>query len=185
LDLQREKTLIQAAKRGDADALGELYDAYVDRIYRYLFIRLNDRQLAEDLTADVFLRFVEGIQTYQDRDVPLFAWLYKIAHARLIDFYRRSQRIGMAAPLSETEISSDLDLDSDLIKIDREQKLSIAINRLKYDQRQVLLLRFIEGYNIEQTASALGKTIGAVKVIQHRALQALNRLLSNQDIDPK
>ena len=119
MDLQREKILIQAAKRGDPDALGVLYDAYVDRIYRYLFIRLNDRQLAEDLTADVFLRFVEGIHAYQDRDVPLFAWLYKIAHARLIDFYRRNQRIGTDATLSETEISNDLDLDSDLIKIDQ------------------------------------------------------------------
>ncbi len=144
--------------------------------------RVDSHEIAEDLTAEVFLRFVEGVGTYQDRNVPLLAWLYQIAHARLVDHYRQNQRVGTASDLESANLSVEDDVDGNLMKSYQKEKVQEALTTLKDDQRQVLLLRFIEGYNLQQTAEALGKTIGAVKVIQHRALQALNRTLTKQGV---
>jgi RNA polymerase sigma-70 factor, ECF subfamily len=182
VDSKREKALIHAAKRGDEAALGELYDANVDKIYRYLFYRVESHEVAEDLTAEVFLRFVEGVSAYQDRDVPLLAWLYQIAHARLVDHYRRTNRVGVEQDIETVTLSIEDDVDVNLMANYQKEKVQAAFTALKEDQRQVLVLRFIEGYNLQQTAESLGKTIGAVKVIQHRALQALNRALTQQGL---
>jgi RNA polymerase sigma-70 factor (ECF subfamily) len=175
--------LIRAAQRGNERAFGELYNAYVHDIYRYILYRVGSSETAQDLTAEVFLRVVEGLVRYQDRQIPLLAWLYRIAHARVIDYYRHAKRVGEQADLETVELSADDDLDSDLMLTFHQQKIREAIGKLPADQQQVILLRFIEGYNIQQTASVLGKSIGAVKMIQRRALQAMNLELSRQGID--
>jgi RNA polymerase sigma-70 factor (ECF subfamily) len=182
LDSKREQKLIRAAQRGNEQAFGELYNAYVQHVYRYVLYRINNMETAQDLTADVFLRAVEGLARYQDRQVPFLAWLYRIAHARVVDHYRRTQRVGTEESIDSVEVKVDEDLDSDLMLNYRQQKLREALNKLPGEQRQVLLLRFIEGYDIQQTADALGKTIGAVKMIQRRALQAMNMELTRQGV---
>lgn len=95
---QREQALIRAAQRGDQNAFAALYRAYVDKIYRYIFFRVESTQTAEDLTAEVFLRMVEGLPNYEDRNTPLLVWLYRIAHARVIDHYRRYRRTAEPDP---------------------------------------------------------------------------------------
>jgi RNA polymerase sigma-70 factor (ECF subfamily) len=182
LDSKREQKLIRAAQRGNEQAFGELYNAYVHHVYRYVMYRVNNTETAQDLTADVFLRAVEGLARYVDRQVPFLAWLYRIAHARVVDHYRRTQRVGTEENIDSVEVKVDEDLDSDLMMNYRQQKLREALNKLPGEQRQVLLLRFIEGYDIQQTADALGKTIGAVKMIQRRALQAMNMELTRQGV---
>lgn len=182
LEPKREQKLIQAAQRGNEQAFGELYNAYVQQVYRYVMYRVNNTETAQDLTADVFLRAVEGLARYENRQVPFLAWLYRIAHARVVDHYRRTQRVGTEENIDSVEVKVDEDLDTDLMLNYRQQKLREALNKLPGEQRQVLLLRFIEGYDIQQTADTLGKTIGAVKMIQRRALQAMNMELTRQGV---
>jgi RNA polymerase sigma-70 factor (ECF subfamily) len=86
LDSQRERQLIQAAQRGNEQAFGELYDAYVDRIYRYFVYRIHDPEIARELTSEVFMRMVRDLRSFELKGVTLLAWLYRIAHARAVDY---------------------------------------------------------------------------------------------------
>jgi RNA polymerase sigma-70 factor, ECF subfamily len=182
VDAKREQKLIRAAQRGDEHAFGELYNAYVHDIYRYILYRIGNPETAQDLTAEVFLRVVEGLVKYQDRQIPLLAWLYRIAHARVIDHYRRSKTAGEQEDIETVDLQTEDDLDSQLNANFKQEKLILAIRKLTSEQQQVILLRFIEGYNIQQTADVLGKSLGAVKMIQRRALQAMNLELTRQGI---
>jgi RNA polymerase sigma-70 factor (ECF subfamily) len=180
VERQREQALIKAAQRGDQNAFAALYRAYVDKIYRYILFRVESAQTAEDLTAEVFLRMVEGLPNYEDRSTPLLVWLYRIAHARIVDHYRRYKRTAEQASLDSVEIRADLDLDSALVAEYRTDQLRAALSRLTDAQRQVIVLRFIEGYNLESTARVMEKTVDAVKALQYRALQALAAALRAQ-----
>jgi RNA polymerase sigma-70 factor, ECF subfamily len=182
VELKREQGLIRAAQNGSEQALGEIYDAYVDKIYRYLLYRVDCAETAQDLTAEVFLRVVEGLGGYQDRDVPVLAWLYRIAYARLIDYYRDTNRIGKQQSIETIDVSQDDDLDGVLMSAYHQETVREALRLLTAEQQQVVQLRFMEGYSLQQTADALGKTIGAVKVLQHRALEALSRVLNKRGV---
>jgi RNA polymerase sigma-70 factor, ECF subfamily len=182
VDSKTEQKLIRAAQGGDEQAFGELYNAYVHDIFRYILYRVGSSEIAQDLTAEVFLRAVEGLVRYQDRQVPLLAWLYRIAHARVVDHYRHVHRVGQEDDIENVDLTAEDDLDSDLMMNYQQQKIREAIYKLPGEQQQVIVLRFIEGYNVQQTADVLGKTPGAIKMIQRRALQAMNLELSRQGI---
>jgi RNA polymerase sigma-70 factor (ECF subfamily) len=181
---KREQQLIRAAQQGDERAFGELYSAYMHNIYRYILLRVEQVVVAQDLTSEVFLRAIEGLARYQTREVPFLAWLYRIAHARVIDYYRRARRHGSTVSLEDVEIATAPDLDSDLTHDDQQRMLRAAISTLPPEPQLVIILRFIEGYSLEQTARVLGKSLGAVKMIQRRALQVLRVMLQRQDISP-
>ncbi|RMF49948.1 MAG: sigma-70 family RNA polymerase sigma factor [Chloroflexota bacterium] len=180
MERQREQALIKAAQRGDQNAFAALYRAYVDKIYRYILLRVESAQTAEDLTAEVFLRMLESLPKYEDRSTPLLVWLYRIAHARVIDHYRRYRRTAEQAALDSVEIRTDLDLDSGLVSQYRADQLRAALSQLTDSQRQVIILRFVEGYNLEATAQVMNKTVDAIKALQYRALQALAAALRAQ-----
>ena len=182
MDLKRERTLIIAAQSGDETALATLYDAYVDRIYRYIYYRVDNRQTAEDITGEVFLRLVEGLSSYQDREISILAWLYRIAHARLVDHYRRVNRAGDAQDIDTLSLASDDDMDSMLMSNYRQEQVRHALKTLTEEQQQVIVMRFIEGLSLQETADLLGKTLGSVKVMQHRALSSLSRALAKKGI---
>ena len=175
MELKQEQALIRAAQSGKESAISELYDAYVDNIYRYFVYRVNRAEDAEDLTAEVFLRFVEGINSYQDRDIPILAWLYRIAHARLIDYYRQQNRIGTTLDEEIISVSAEDDVDAELMATYHLDKLRAALATLTDDQKQVIILRFIEGHSLQKTAELVGKTVGAVKLLQHRGIESLSR----------
>lgn len=174
LERSREQTLIRNAQRGDQKAFSALYRANVDKIYRYIFHRVDSAQVAEDLTADVFLRMVEGLKAYQDRNMPLLVWLYRIAHARVVDHYRRNERRGGHEDIEAIDIASDEeDIDEQIdLQFDKAY-LQKALAALTSSQRQVVVLRFIEGHNLEQTAQIMQKSVDAIKAMQYRALQSL------------
>jgi RNA polymerase sigma-70 factor, ECF subfamily len=182
VELKQEQQLIHAAQCGDEQALGQLYDTYVDRIYRYIFYRVSNTEIAEDLTSEVFLRVVEGLPGYQAREVSFLAWLYRIAHARLVDYYRQSSRRGQHQDIESANLHMEDDLDEGLVAAYNQEVVQEAMRLLTIEQQQVVHMRFIEGYNLQQAADALGKTVGAVKVMQHRALEALSRTFSKQGI---
>lgn len=175
LDLQDEETLWRdAASTGDATALGHIYDAYAERIYYYLYRRLGNVAVAEDLTADVFLRVVEATGTPRFCQGTLAPWLYRMAHNRLVDYFRRNRDLPMPDDLpdrpAETEPSAGgLYIDPGVLRA--------ALRRLTPDQQQVIALKFLEDWSNVQVAAALGRSEGAVESLQHRALGALRRIL--------
>lgn len=171
-----ETTLVQRARRMEPAAISALYRQHVQAIYRYIYYRVGDVQTAEDLTAEVFVRAIEGLPNYQSRGVPFAAWLYRIARARVADHFRREQRTG-TVDLKEDWPADD---DSLLVQVQRSfyhRKLRGAINQLTPDQQHVVILKFVEGLSNAEVAQILGKTEGAVKSLQHRALNALHRLM--------
>jgi RNA polymerase sigma-70 factor (ECF subfamily) len=172
-----ESRLIEKGKAYDSEALSELYRRYADAIFRYVYYRVGDQAVAEDLVSDVFVRMLEGLPSYQDIGRPFEAWLYRIAHARVVDHYRKGNR-RRVAPLDERLAAGD-EADPRQLAVDRDDRRRTweAVNELTEDQQQVISLRFLAGYSTQEVACLLGKTEGAVKALQHRGLASLRRLL--------
>jgi len=175
-----ETTLVQRARQLDRDAVSALYRQHVQAIYRYVYYRVGDASVAEDLTAEVFLRAIEGLPDYEPRGIPFVAWLYRIARARVVDHFRQQKRVEKVA-LDESFPS---DGESPLAEAERSffhEDLKVALRQLTPNQQQVIILKFVEGLSNAEVAQILGKTEGAVKSLQHRALNALNRLMGRLD----
>ncbi len=172
-----EKRLVESAKAGDAQAFGQLYDAAVDRVYRFLFFRVNDVQTAEDLTSLVFLKAWENLHRYQPRG-PFLAWLYSIARNTVIDHYRTHKQtvsLDEAAPMAAPNAKPD-----DVVDLHVEMKsLQAAMQHLTAEQREVLTLKFIAEYDTAQLARHMRKSEGAIRALQMRALQALARVMKS------
>src|SRR5260221_9460140 len=183
VDRKQEQALIEAAKKGDSKAFTELYRANVDQIYRYIYYRVFSVPVAEDLTSDVFIRALEGLKTYQDRSMPILAWLYRIAHARLVDHYRRARQSENDQDIESVQIGVDFDFDSSLMSEQQTGIVQSAVKTLNDEQQLVIVLRFVEGHNIEATAELMGKSISATKSLQYRAIQSLGRALTEQAPD--
>jgi RNA polymerase sigma-70 factor, ECF subfamily len=179
-ELTYEQKLVSLAQKGHTQAFDELYRQHVDRIYRYIYYRVDSAVTAEDLTADVFLRAFESLPAYEDRSVPLVSWLYRIAHARIIDHYRRVRRRGVDENIEAMDLRAEDDIDLSLMTDHKAGAVQAALQRLTPEQQQVIVMRFIEGQNLEKTAEALNKSVGAVKALQHRALQGLSKALKDE-----
>jgi RNA polymerase sigma-70 factor (ECF subfamily) len=183
LGRDEEQRLIRSAQKGDADAFAALYRANVQRVFRYIFYRVNDTHVAEDLTGDVFMRALEGIGTYQDRGKPFIAWLYTIAHARVVDHYRKTGRRADESDIDSVPLPVNPDMDADLMRRHAAQQLRRAIATLTVDQQQVIILRFIERQSINQVAGIMGKRPNAIKALQHRALRSLASRLERSGVN--
>lgn len=179
-----EQRLLKRAKHGDPDAFAALYQAHVQAIFHYIASRVNDNHLAEDLTGDVFAKALQGLSQYQDQGKPFIAWLYRIAHARVVDHYRRSGRRGFDGDIDEDTILSDpLEIDEAMDRGQVAQLLRAAIADLTADQQQVVVLRFMEGHRIDVVAQLMGKQPNAIKALQHRALRTLAKRLEKAGLD--
>jgi RNA polymerase sigma-70 factor, ECF subfamily len=168
--------LVQRAKDGDKTAFVVLYERYQPLVFSYVYYRVDDQAQAEDIAAEVFVRMVAKIHSYRATS-PLLAWLYTIARNLIIDHYRQTSRV---SPLNERTAMSNFDPTEEAHRRMRESELRVALKRLSEEQRQVVLLKFIERRSNMQIAALLGKTEGAVKSLQHRALDALRRLLDTK-----
>ncbi len=183
MDRVEERRLLQQAQQGDAPAFGQLYRANVQAIFRYVYHRVGDRHLAEDITGDVFTRALRDLSTYRDRGKPFISWLYRIAHARVVDYYRRVKRRPASSNVDSEPISVTPDMDASLVRQYVAQALQEAIAELTEEQRQVIILRFVEGYRIDAVAEIIEKKPNAVKALQHRALRALAGRLDRAGFD--
>ena len=164
----------------DSNAFGELYDRFVERVYRYLYFRTGSHPEAEDLTEQVFLKAWEAIGRYRWQGRPFVAWLYRLAHNSHID-HVRTQRpttslnnderpIELANPAAAVELARTLDADL----------LAHALGELTIDQQQVIVMKFIDGLDNEQIAQSMDKREGAIRALQRRALLSLRRVLESQ-----
>ena len=172
-----EELLINRAKKGEAEAFGLLYDRYAPKIYRFILIKTGRKADAEDLTSQVFMKAWESIGGFEFQGFPFSSWLYRIAGNSVIDYYRtfRSHQDveDMADAIQTSEDhAGDLDLRS------ASDGIRSAIRLLDQDQQNVIVMRFVDELSTKEIAAALGKSEGAIRVIQHRALKNLKQLLS-------
>lgn len=171
--------LVDRAREGDPEAFAALYDRYVDRVYRFVVYRVQgDTALAEDITSEVFLRALRKIKgfTWQGRDVG--AWFLTIARNLVLDHFK-SGRARLEVLGIETPISDDRIVDAEDAALSRvsTQDLYKAIARLGNEQQEVIYWRFLQGYSVAESAAAMGKTDGAIKALQYRAVKALYKLV--------
>lgn len=169
--------LVMRASRGDGEAFGKLYDLHLDAVYRYVYYKVGSADEAEDLTAQVFLKAWEAMPRYQWREIPFSHWLMRLARNAVIDHFRAKRP---KADLDEGLVSQEPDPQSQYLQKETATRLESAIRRLPEEQRAVIVLRFIEGMDYAQVAGIIGKSHGALRVIQHRALAALRRMLSQE-----
>jgi RNA polymerase sigma-70 factor (ECF subfamily) len=176
--LTSDLALLARARANDPDALAELYDRFAPRIYAYLFRRLGEQRLAEDLAADVFVQSIAALRKGQFASASLEAWLYRMAHNRLVDHYRRER--GQLVPLEEWVPAPD-DVPAEAERRRLQDWLRQAMRRLTDDQQHILTLRFGQGFSTAETARLTGNSETGVRALQHRALAALRRLLQERD----
>ena len=178
----QELELLRGAKNLDSDALTAIYDCYSARLYAYSMHLLGDPQLAEECVAETFSRFLNSIlQGHGPKDY-LRAYLYRIAHNWITDYFRKQ-------PSSTVELKEDVPCheqsnpQQSLERNHQQECMRSALRKLTDDQRQVIVLRFLEGWESAEVAAALNKPLGAVKALQLRAIKALKKNLSPEDID--
>jgi len=177
-----EARLIRQAQQGDAGACAVLYDRHYDAVYRYCYYRVSDANLAQDLTSEVFVRMVEKMDTYKVRGRPLLAWLYTIARNLVTDAHRNNGK-ATHLPLDEAFELGDHDNGDPVRGIEQKLQaecLAAALEHLTEEQRQVILLKFMENLRNGQIAEILEKSEGAIKALQHRALKALRRAIEKE-----
>jgi RNA polymerase sigma-70 factor (ECF subfamily) len=173
-----ERSTVDRARTGDQNALADLYDWYMPRVYRYAVARLGNIAEAEDVTEEVFLKVLGGIGGFRWRDVPFSSWLFRIAHNEVATHFRRTaQRGGPTAALSEDMVDHNDGPDSQVELTMTIEEVRRATDALPEAQRDVIVLRFAVGLSITETAKALGKREGNVKALQHKAVARLQKML--------
>ena len=167
--------IINKVKNGDAEAFGMLYEQYAEMIFRYIYSHLENRLDAEDLTEDIFIRAWRSLPQYDERGLPFSAFLFRIARNSLIDFYRQKKPL---QSLDEIEIQSNQVGPEEVVELTFENlDLRDTIAQLREDYRNVVIFRFLSGLSPEETAQVMQRSVGAVRVLQHRALSMLKDLL--------
>lgn len=176
-----ERTLVAQASRHNAQAFSQLYGRYVNKIHKYICFKVGSTVLAEDMTAQVFLNAWVAIGEYCDTNRPFSAWLYRIAHNLVVDYFRRHHETvsleDYAYPVEDRGNVEEL-VEKGL----NDEMIRNVISRLTVDQQQVLTYRFLHGYSTYDLADMMGKDPGAVRSLQHRGLRALERILNSNDV---
>jgi RNA polymerase sigma-70 factor, ECF subfamily len=178
-----ERDIVQRARSGDQQALAELYDLYFPRVYRYVLARTGNPTEAEDVTEEVFVRVLGAISDFQWRRAPFAAWIFRIAHNQFVSYARKNGARRQEIPLVDSVADRTPDpLTRVEDRLFFEQILDIA-RALPQAQREVLWLRFAVGLSVSDTARALGKREGNVKVLQHKAIARLQKLLAQPELE--
>jgi len=176
VEARGERALIERAKEWDKGAWAEIYERHKQSIYRYVYYRVGDEGLAEELTGEVFLRALESIESFTFRGVSLVGWLYRIAKHLVID-HHREQRQQLDVSLDEDVAVTEEGPGEIADKRRTCEQLEKALGQLTQEQREVVILRIIDGLPLAEVAQVMGKTRGAIKSLQHRGLASLRRIL--------
>lgn len=170
-----DEQLIKQVKDGDAEAFGVLYEQYAEMVFRYVYSHLDNRLDAEDLTEDIFIRAWRALPKYDERGLPFSAFLFRVARNSLIDHYRQKKPL---QSLDDIEMQSHEMGPEEVVDIKIENNdLKQTISTLREDYRNVIVFRFLAGLSPDETAQIMQRSVGAVRVLQHRALSALKELL--------
>ena len=175
--MQDEESLIRRAQQRDQVALTQLYEENFDRIYRYIVLKIGDRTEAEDMTQQVFLNALKSISSYRWKGMPFSAWLFRIAHNQVVDYFRKKSKRA-TVPLEESLAAGNSDPEQAAERKVEIEQLALATKELTKAQQEVISLRFAGELSIAEVAKAMGRSEGAVKALQHSAIVALRRALS-------
>lgn len=175
----KDRELIKKAQHGDPHAFGDLYECHAPVVFRYLYAHLDSRMDAEDLTGEVFLKAWQSLPNYVERGVPFLAFLFRIAHNALVDYYRQRYRQEPKSPedLDGYRAHESLEPVEVVSNQMEHQQLICILGKLRPDYQDVLSLRFFGELSPEETAQVMNRSVGAVRVLQHRALLALREQL--------
>lgn len=174
-----EARLVRQAQQGDAEAFGQLYDSYIERVFRFVNFRVDETELAEDLTSDTFLKAWDNLGGYEERGLPFGAWLFRIARNTVIDHYRtEKEALPLEAAAAET---SGRDPNEEVHRRLIGEEIRGAMRHLTPAQRDVLILKFIAGLSTKTVSGILNKKPGAIRALQMRALQALDEAMERKD----
>ena len=173
-----ERRLLQRARQFDVQALAEIYEHYSPKLYRYAMRLLGDVNLAEDCVADTFSRFLQALKRGGGPKQHLQAYLYRVAHNWVVDHYRRSQPVSLNEQIN---LRSEGDLAQSVAYKLESERMRAALRLLTNEQRQVIVLKYLEELSNREVAKIMGKTVGAIKAMQHRALASLERLLKTAE----
>ena len=180
-DLPDEDRLLAQARRGDRKAIASIYEAFFDPVYQFIRWRVDDTHLAEDLTSDVFIKFLSALQSPNAPRHSLRGWLFRVARNALYDHYQR--------PVATGDLDEDLpappeeDAEAQLMRTLDVERVQHALRKLATDQQEVLVLRFGQMMNLQDTADSMGKSVSAVKSLQFRAIDTLRRLMSETEAE--
>jgi len=167
--------LVELAANGGIEVFGELYAIYLDRIYRYVFYQVKDKMTAEDLVQEIFLKVWESLNSYNQKRASFSTWLYRIAHNHVIDYFRtRRLHQKIEDDIQDSVTGPEEDVEEMLM----QKELSETISGLPPQQRQVIILKFIEGLDNREIAQIMRKREGAIRTMQMRALRNLRQKLS-------
>lgn len=175
--LEKENLLVEEAK-SNPEKFAAIYDKYVDQIYRYVFRRVNDQAIAEDLVSQTFCDGLHHIKSYQFRGYPFSAWLYKIAHNNVLKWYRsnsRYQKVNLEEVAELKDETVDLRQDMDI----KEERIGVkmAMDKLDYEERELLRLKYFEEVSNIELGQIMGITANNVGVKLYRALKKLKQLI--------
>jgi RNA polymerase sigma-70 factor, ECF subfamily len=173
------RKLVARAQGGEREALEELYLMHFDRIYSYLHMTVGNRHDAEDLTTQTFLRMLESIGKFQFQSAPFSAWLFRIAHNLSMDHFRANRRWQPEEEVPESPGTEEISAEDEAFQAIGRRSMLELIDDLSQEQQQVLTLKFVFSFSNGEVATILGKTEGAVKSLQHRALVSLQKQISS------
>ncbi|MEK7149878.1 MAG: RNA polymerase sigma factor [Patescibacteria group bacterium] len=179
--LDGEENLITDAIRGEASAFGLLYDYYQPKIYRFIFFKTGRREEAEDLTHQVFLNAWQNVKNYKFQGFPFSSWLYQIARNQIIDHYRTRKETLNIENVDEPE-TVDISIEDKMdfgLEIKRVKKAILALNE---EQQDVIIMRFIDDLSPKEISLTLDKPESTIRVLQHRAIKTLQKLLEIKEI---
>lgn len=178
--LENDAELIARAQGGEVEAFGELYQRYLDQIYRYIRVRVAEDRVAEDLTEVVFLRSFETLGRYKERGRSFSAFLYQVARNLLVDHYRQQKE---EVPIEDANrmVTSAPAVDEQVIQGERIRAIGHALTSLPPDYQEVIRLRVILALSTADVAAWMDRSEGAIRVLLHRALTALRRRLAESD----
>jgi len=173
-----EEDLVKKAQNKDAEAFGQLYDQYLPAIYRFVFLKINNKAATEDLTHQVFLKAWQNMENYQAQGFPFSSWLYRIAHNLVVDYYRTEKSSLNLETIKEVSVNCGLEE-----KIDQDLELNLiktALQELPVEQQTIIIMKFVEDLSNKEIAAVLGKTEGAVKTAQSRSLDNLKKIIDGK-----
>jgi len=162
------KKVIEDAKRHDVEALSHLYDEFFDKIYRYIFIRVRSKEVAEDLSSQTFLRLLEKISDFTWRGSGFSAWLFRIANNLVIDWFRVNKEVSKEIEVEDEKASTEYSV----ITNESFKEVILALKTLTDNQQQVIILRLVSGLTCRETAEVLDLSEANVRTLQYRALTA-------------
>ncbi len=174
--LEGEQKLVERAKEGESSAFGLLYDYYLPKIYRFVLIKVGQREEAEDITHLTFLKAWESIDRYSYRGYSFGSWLYQIARNTIVDHYRGAQ-IQISLEDADEPESGEPRPGQQLDAAIEYDKVMLALGKLGALEQDVIIMRFVDDLPVRDVAEAIGKSEGAVKLIQHRAMKRLKESL--------